>query len=126
MAQEQVEVEVAADPDEVWAKVGDFGAVGDFLSGIESLRLEGDDRIIGMFGLEIRERLLERDEQARSITYSVIEGLPIERHRATITVVPEGKASRVTWSVEVEPDEMAPVFADTYRQALVALQGQFA
>ena len=62
MAEGAVDVTVEAAPDEVWAKVGDFGGVADFFPGIESFRLEGDDRVIGMFGMEIRERLLARDD----------------------------------------------------------------
>ena len=61
MAAGAVDVTIAATPDEVWAKVGDFGGVGVLFPAIESFRLEGDDRIIGMFGMEIRERLLARD-----------------------------------------------------------------
>jgi carbon monoxide dehydrogenase subunit G len=125
MAAGEVEIEIAASADEVWAKVGDFGAAGDFLPAIDSFVLEGDDRILGMFGLEIRERLVGRDEAARTITYSLVEGVPIERHQATIAVTSEGDGSRVRWSFEVEPGDMAPVFADTYRQALAALQASF-
>jgi len=122
---DQVETEIGATPDEVWAMVGDFGAVGDFLPGIESFRLEGDERVIGMFGMEIRERLVERDEEGRSITYSVVDGVPVERHRATISVTPTADGSLVTWSFDVAPDEMAPIFADTYRNALGALRAHF-
>ena len=61
MAAGAVDVTIAATPDEVWAKVGDFAGVGVLFPAIESFRLEGDDRIIGMFGMEIRERLLARD-----------------------------------------------------------------
>lgn len=122
MAEQQVETEIAASPEAAWAVVGDFGAVGDFLTGIDSFRLEGDDRVIGMFGLEIRERLVERDDQARSITYSVVEGVPMERHRATISVHPSGDGCRVVWAFDVAPEEMAPIFADTYTKGLAALR----
>jgi carbon monoxide dehydrogenase subunit G len=126
MASDQMETAVAAPADDVWALVGDFGAVGDFLAGIDDLRIEGDDRIISMFGMEIREHLVERDEAARSLTYSLVSGVPVDKHRVTITVVPEGETSVVTWNFEVEPDEMSPLFADTYRQGLAALQAHFA
>ena len=125
MADGSVDVTVGAPPDEVWAKVGDFSGVGDFFPGIDSFRMEGDDRIIGMFGMEIRERLLSRDDATRSITYSVIGGVPVESHRATITVEPEGEGSKVTWSYAVTPDEMAPIFGDTYKGALASLQNAF-
>jgi carbon monoxide dehydrogenase subunit G len=126
MAEGAVDVIVAAAPDAVWAKVGDFGGVQDFLPGIDTFRLEGDDRIIGMFGMEIRERLLSRDDATMSLTYSVIEGVPIESHTATMSVEAAGDDSKVTWSYNVLPDEMAPIFGDTYKAGLAAIQSAFA
>ena len=125
MAAGAVDVTVTAPPDEVWKKVGDFGGLADFFPGIESFRLEGGDRVIGMFGMEIRERLLARDENARVITYSVIEGVPIDSHTATISVEPEGDGSKVIWAYDVTPDEMAPIFGDTYKAALASLESSF-
>jgi mxaD protein len=125
MADGAVAVTVNATPDAVWAKVGDFAGVGEFFPGIESFRLEGDDRIIGMFGMEIRERLVARDEAARTSTYSVVDGVPIESHSATISVEPEGDGAKVTWAYSVTPDEMAPIFGDTYQGALAAVEGAF-
>ena len=125
MAAGAVDTMIAATPDEVWAKVGDFGGVGVLFPGIESFRLEGDDRIIGMFGMEIRERLLARDEESRVLTYSVVDGVPIESHTATVSVEPDGTGSKVIWAYDVSPDEMAPIFGDTYKGALAALESSF-
>jgi len=122
MAEGSVDVTVGAPPDEVWSKVGDFGGLQQFFPGIDTFRLEGDERIIGMFGMEIRERLLSCDDTARTITYSVIGGVPVESHQATITVEPEGDGSRIIWTYAVTPDEMAPIFGDTYKGALASLQ----
>ena len=125
MAAGAVDVTIAATPDEVWAKVGDFGGVGKFFPGIESFRVEGDDRIIGMFGMEIRERLLARTRRAACLTYSVVDGVPVESHTATISVEPEGDGSKVIWAYDVAPEEMAPIFGDTYKGALAALENAF-
>jgi carbon monoxide dehydrogenase subunit G len=126
MAAGAVDVTVSAAPDEVWQVVGDFAGVKDFFPGIDSFRMDGDeDRMIGMFGMEIREHLLTRDEETRTISYSVVGGVPIDSHRATITVEPEGEGSKVTWAYEVTPDEMAPIFGDTYKAALVSLENTF-
>jgi mxaD protein len=125
MTQGSVDVTVDAPPDAVWAKVGDFAGVGEFFPGIESFRLEGEDRVIGMFGMEIRERLVSRDEATRTISYSVVDGVPLESHLATITVEPAGDGSKVTWTYDVEPGEMAPIFGDTYKGALAAVQAAF-
>jgi carbon monoxide dehydrogenase subunit G len=126
MAEGQVEIGIDAPLEAVWALVGDFGAVDRYLGGIDSLRLEGDERVIGMFGMEIRERLVGRDEDAHSITYALVGGLELERHQATITVSPDGEGVRVTWGFEVVPDEMAPIFADTYQKGLDSLRAHFA
>ncbi len=125
MAAGAVDVTIAATPDEVWQKVGDFGGVDTFFPGVESFRLEGDDRIIGMFGMEIREKLLARDEERRVLTYSVVGGVPIDTHTATISVEPDGAGSKVIWAYDVTPDEMAPIFGDTYKGALAALENSF-
>jgi carbon monoxide dehydrogenase subunit G len=125
MAEGAVDVTVAAAPDKVWEKVGDFAGVADFFPGIDSFRLEGDDRIIGMFGMEIRERLLSRDDSTRAISYSVVGGVPLDSHMATITVEPDGEGSKVTWAYAVTPDEMAPIFGDTYKAALASLENAF-
>ena len=122
MAAGAVDVTIAATPEEVWEKVGDFAGVGVLFPAIESFRMEGDDRIIGMFGMEIRERLLARDEEARVLTYSVVGGVPIETHTATISVEADGAGSKVIWAYDVTPDEMAPIFGDTYKGALAALE----
>ena len=125
MAEGSVNVSLVGSVDEVWKIVGDFGGIDVFFPGIESFRTEGDDRVIGMFGMEIRERLLARDEAARTLTYSVVEGVPIDSHTATISVEPEGDGSKVTWSYAVVPDEMAPIFGDTYQAALKELESNF-
>jgi carbon monoxide dehydrogenase subunit G len=125
MAAGAVDTKIDATPDEVWAKVGDFAGVRVLFPAIESFRLEGDERIIGMFGMEIRERLLARDEESRVLTYSVVGGVPIESHTATVSVEPEGDGSKVIWAYDVTPDEMAPIFGDTYKGALAALVDSF-
>ena len=125
MAAGAVDATIAAPPEEVWKKVGDFAAVGDFFPGIESFRMEGDERVIGMFGMEIREKLLARDEEAHVLSYSVVGGVPIDSHRATISVEPDGDGSKVTWAYDVSPDEMAPIFGDTYKAALAQLENAF-
>ena len=77
MAEGAVDVTVSAAPHEVWMVVGDFEGVKDFFPGIDSFRTDGDDRIIGMFGMEIRERLVSRDDATRTLSYSVVDGVPL-------------------------------------------------
>jgi mxaD protein len=125
MAAGAVDVTLSAAPDEVWKVVGDFGGLKAFFPGIESFELEGDDRVIGMFGMSVRERLLAKDDAERVLTYSVIEGVPIDSHTATISVLAAGDGSKVIWAYDVSPDEMAPIFGDTYKAALATLENTF-
>jgi carbon monoxide dehydrogenase subunit G len=121
MAEGAAEKKVAASPDTVWAAVGKFDGVAEFFPGIDSFSTEGDDRLIGMFGMQIRERLLSRDDATRTLEYTIVDGVPLESHKARITVVPDGDGSLVTWWYECDPDELGPVFEQTYAGALEVL-----
>ena len=125
MASARAEIELASPADEVWALVGDFGGIGGWMPGIESCRLDGDDRILGLMGMEVTERLESRDDEARTLAYRIVGGVPVENHRAVITVSPAGAGSTVTWDVEVEPDDMAGLMQGMYQQALGAVKEKF-
>lgn len=118
----RAEIDVNGSPDKVWALVGDFGGIGGWMPGIDSCRVEGDDRILETMGMTITERLVSKDDAGRSLTYSIADGAPVESHEAVITVAPSGDGSLVTWVVEATPDEMADLMATVYQQALEALK----
>jgi len=118
----RAEIEIAKDTDETWAVAGDFEGIGAWMPGIDSCVIDGDDRILKMMGLEIRERLESRDGPGRTLTYAIVSGVPVINHRATIAVTPGPEGSKVTWDVEVEPDEMTDLMQQTYQGALVALK----
>lgn len=118
MTERSVEIDLEASPDRVWSLVGDFEGVGQWFPGIDSTRIEGDVRVLGMGGIEVRERLLERDEQRRSLTYAIVDGVPVDRHRATVAVTPRDGGSHLTWSFDVEPESMLQMMQDVYRQAV--------
>ena len=61
----------------------------------------------------------------RKETKAVVDGVPIESHTATISVEADGDGSKVTWAYDVTPDEMAPIFGDTYKGALASLENSF-
>ena len=77
-----------------------------------------------MMGMTIRERLVKLDEDGRSVTYSIVDGAPVESHEATITVHPADGGSRVTWDVTATPDEMAGLMQGIYQQGLEALKAK--
>jgi Uncharacterized conserved protein len=122
MATATAELTMNATPAAVWAIVRDFHGLDSWMPGIDSLTSEGDDRVLSMMGMTIRERLVNLDDAAKAITYSITDGAPVESHEATITVHEADGASRVTWDVTTTPDEMAPMLAGMYQQALEPLK----
>jgi carbon monoxide dehydrogenase subunit G len=123
MGEARAEITIDRPVDEVWAVLGNFGELA-WMPGIETCELDGDDRILGMFGMRIVERQLERDEEGHSFTYGIVEGdMKPEVHRATVTVMPAGNRSFVTWDVETD-DAMLEVMQGAYVGALAALKEQ--
>jgi len=123
MGEARAEITIDRPADEVWAKLGNFGDLT-WMPGIETCELDGDDRILGMFGMRIVERQLARDDENRTYTYGIVEGdMKPEVHRATVTVMPAGSGSFVTWDVETD-DNMVEVMQGAYTGALAALKEQ--
>jgi mxaD protein len=122
MAERTAEIDVEGTPEAVWALVGDFGGIAGWMPGMESCRVEGENRILDTMGMTITEKLITRDESARAITYAIVDGVPVESHEATVTVTPSGNGSHVTWVVDAAPDEMADLMQSVYQQSLEALK----
>jgi len=119
----RAEIDIDKPADTVWVVAGDFGGIGGWMPGIESCVVDGDDRTLKTMGMEITERLERRDDDGKEIVYGIVGGVPgVVNHKATITVVPDGSASHVTWDVEVEPDEMTDMMKGIYQQSLEALK----
>ena len=123
MGEARAEITIDRPADEVWAKLGNFGDLA-WMPGVETCELDGDDRILGLFGMRIVERQLARDDENRTYTYGIVEGdMKPELHRATVTVMPAGSGSFVTWDVETD-DNMVEGMQGAYTGALAALKEQ--
>jgi Polyketide cyclase / dehydrase and lipid transport len=123
MASGTTDITIDRAPAEVWEIVRDFARLGSWMPGIDSCEIDGDDRILGMFGISVRERLIARDDDKRRLTYCIVESpMNLEHHEATITVNESNGGSHVTYDVDVEPATMLDVLVQTYRQALGALK----
>jgi len=118
------EIDIDRPADEVWKVVRDFGGLAGWMPGIESCRVEGNDRILEMMGMELTETLVRCDDDSRALAYSITKSpMPVEHHEATITVNPTGDStSHVTYAVEVRPDSMVEPMSGAYARALHALK----
>jgi uncharacterized protein YndB with AHSA1/START domain len=95
----EVGVDVAVSPDAAWALAGDPARVGEWFGPVVACEVSGDERRVTMGnGAVLAEKLIDRDEAARSYSYTVIEGIPgLTSHRATVRVEEAPGGSRVLW-----------------------------
>ena len=120
------EIDIDRSADDVWNVVKDFGGLGAWMPGIDSCRVEGNDRILEMMGMELTETLVKCDDDSRTLVYGITKSpMPVEHHEATIAVTPTGDSSaHVTYSVDVKPDTMVDVMSNAYKGALQALKAR--
>jgi Polyketide cyclase / dehydrase and lipid transport len=113
-----------AAPESAWQLVGDFAGIGQVFDGVDDVVTVDDLRTFNLMGMRITERLVARDDATRTLTYSIIDGVPIESHQATIRVDPHESGCEIVWSVTSDPEAAQPLFVDAYRGALVALHSK--
>lgn len=125
MKTDNAHIRIERPAEEVWDLVGRFDGLETWLPGVDGCEVEGDIRKVNTMGMVIEERLVARNEAARTITYSIVSGAPVESHEATISVVPVGEnAADVTWTVATEPDDAAAFMRDVYQGALDAVKAK--
>ncbi len=114
---------IDADPDTVWGVAGDVN-IARWLPFIAEARSEGDARYcVAINGADLAERIVNHDPAARRYQYTIEKSpMPIEKILATISVEPAGQGSKVVWQTEVEPAELAEMFAPIYREGLENLK----
>ncbi len=71
--------------------------------------MDKGDRIVTFFnGMVARERLVTLDDEECRLVYAVVEGRA-SHYNAAVQVLPEGDGrSRLVWTVDLLPDELAP------------------
>src|SRR5436305_1081426 len=93
MAEVHESGEVGASVDEVWKLVGDFGGFPQAMGVAVELEGEGigQTRKISAGRAPMVERLEERDEDAKRLVYSIVEGaLPVTDYRSTMQLSAAG------------------------------------
>lgn len=95
----EVGVDVAVPPRVAWALAGDPARVHEWFGPVAACEVTGDVRRATMGnGAVLVERLIDRDDLARSYSYTVVEGIPgLTSHRATVRVEDAPGGSRVLW-----------------------------
>src|SRR2546421_12732596 len=123
MASIHKDIPIDAHPDEVWDAVRDFGAVHRRLvpGFVLDARLHGDARIVSFAnGTVARELLVDCDDARRLLVYAVVSDR-VKQHSASVQVVADGDGrSRLLWTVDVLPHDIAPYMDAQMDQAALA------
>jgi hypothetical protein len=119
----QITIEVT--PEQAWDALRDFGALHERLASgfVTDTRLDGTDRVVTFFtGTVVRERLIDLDDDARRLCWSIVDG-PYSHHNgvAQVHADPSGGTSFV-WTTDVLPEETAPRTADMMDAGLAAIK----
>jgi hypothetical protein len=96
-------IDVDVSPDAAWAIVGDVTAVPEWFTKYVECEVSGDVRTLrSAEGAELVERLLDRDDAARTYAYTVIAGPPLKSHWASFSVTPRDAGSTIVWHTRAE------------------------
>lgn len=130
-------IEIPASADTVWQLVRDFGAIDEYVPPIAHAELSGEgigaQRTLSLAdGGRVVEQLDARDDEARSLRYSMVDSpLPVENYEGTMSVdALDDSACRVTWASEFDvvdaPEaEVASTFAELYTAGLDGLKKRY-
>ena len=108
----------------IWDAIRDVGAIHTRLAQgfVLDTRLEGDTRLVTFAGgMVARERIVDLDENAHRLAYSVVEGRPTH-HNASIQVFAEGDRSRVVWIADLLPHDLAGPIGGMMEQGCAAMK----
>jgi carbon monoxide dehydrogenase subunit G len=118
------QITVAAAPEAVWAAVCDFAAPHKRMAPgvLADCRMEGEERVVSFTnGLVLHERLLDIDEVERRLAYAA-RGGAATYHHASFRVASEGEGTRLSWRVDLLPDEIAPRVSGLMDQVMAAVK----
>lgn len=119
MATLRREIPVASGAASVWQRLRDFSQVHTRVAPgfVTDLKMDNGDRIVTFFnGLVARERLVTLDDESCRLVYSVVEGRA-SHYNAAVQVVPEGDRSRVVWTIDLLPNDLAPAIGGMMDEA---------
>ncbi len=125
MASIHKDIPIDATAAEVWDAVRDFDALHTRLvpGFVLDTRLDGDARIVTFAnGTVARELLVDCDDARQRLAYAIISER-VKHYSASVKVIANGEGrSRLLWTVDVLPNEIAPYIDGQMELGVRALQ----
>jgi len=121
MASIRKERHIAAPPQQAWAALRDWAAPHECLvpGFVVDTHLDGEDRIVTFFtGTVAREVLVDLDEEARRLVWSIVGG-PYTHHNGAAQVIDaEDGGTLFVWTADLLPNELAERTAALMEQGI--------
>jgi hypothetical protein len=128
MASIHNDVPLNAPAREVWDAVRDFGALHERLvpGFVTACTLDGDARIVTFAnGSVAREELIDCNDARQRLVYA-INNERLRHYSASVQVIADGDGkSRLLWTIDMLPNELAAYVERQTREAVIALQKAF-
>ena len=125
MASIHREIVIEAPPEAVWDALRDVGAIHRRLAPgfVTDVHLEDGARVVTFGnGMTARELIVDIDDQARRLVWSVVGG-QMTHHNASAQVFGDEKGgSRFVWIADLLPHELAPGIAQMIDQGLAVIK----
>jgi Polyketide cyclase / dehydrase and lipid transport len=124
MASVRVQAVIDCSPEHAWDALRDFGALHTRLARgfVTDVQLDGDDRVVTFaVGTTLREVLIDRDDEARRLAWSIVDG-PYAHHNgvAQVFAEPDGR-SLFVWVTDLLPDELEARTAEMMAAGIAAI-----
>lgn len=125
MASIHREIAIGSNAEAVWDAVADFGAVHRRLAPgfVTDARIDGDARIVTFSnGTSAHELLVDCDNARRRLVYAVVSER-VQHYSAAVQVFADGDGRcRLSWTVDLLPNAIAPYIAGQMDLAVIAMQ----
>ena len=124
MATLRKEIHIEARPEVIWDAARDVGALHTRLvpGFVVDTQLEGNARIVTFGnGMVVRELIISVDDQRRRLAWTAIGGRTTH-YNAVLEVLAERSGTRVVWTIDLLPDEMAEPVAAMQENGLAAMK----
>ena len=126
MATIRKEIEVNARPEKIWDAVRDVGAVHERLAPgfVVDTKLEEGARVVTFGNGQVaRELIVDVDDGARRLAWSVVGSPRLTHHNASLQIFPEGDGrSRVVWIADLLPNEVAGYIRGMIEQGMAVMK----
>jgi len=111
-------------PEKVWDALRDVGALHTRLvpGFVVDTKLEGDTRVVTFGnGLVAREAILSVDDERRRLAWNASGG-QATHYNAVLEVFPDAKGTRVEWTTDLLPHELASGIQAMQEQGLATMR----